>query len=676
MDDNNIQSSGNLYEYEEVAPPQRHHRSRRRSSIAAGTSLDATPENFAIERSTCYNDFAESTGIRRKARRNSLTGGYDKKQLSEKKLLDSMQFLQEYQGDSKSIKRLRERFQRRGSLMSRASTERASILGSSVVTSGNEGRSSDNDNSIEVTDLSKGGRESSSIPLTEVHRTHQRKQDLEREHLIESLVNFSCHTPSAVLEDLISHELKLWKHTHANRKDSDIDASEGSLSSLSDDEADDGKMEKFSDHMTHSRSSIQSRASIDDALFRSRPSLPSTSGRKSALLFIDINGFTKLSTMLDVEFLSKVINSYFEMIVGEVISHGGDILKFAGDAMFCEWRESDQEEEYATELAFEESFNGLKQLNKSLSSSQEFSHSASIPTVSICVWQAAKCAASIVRKFSDYHVSLPGESTFSKDSGRSNEAMLNVHCGIGVGHMVGLHVGDYRESMEEEPQDDNAVELRREFLFLGEPIDQVSRAAHVASDGEVLASPEALRALYLCCGTPADMAKSTIPQCIASRSRLFISLEPKQESLKSYSPNQVDVQIPIYENLRRHCKKLHRSALSRLCLQMALYVHPVVRGDELAISKGATKMPKLDAPQNRHLAEAELRSVYTMFIKALVSPKLSGSERTDSALFKALGEIMHVTSRELDRYSGQLRQFIVDDKGLFIHLPCLAGCIC
>ena len=64
--DDNFQPAGGLYE--ESAPP-RHHRSRRRSSIAAGTSLEVTPENRAIERSTCYNDFAESPGVKRKPRR-------------------------------------------------------------------------------------------------------------------------------------------------------------------------------------------------------------------------------------------------------------------------------------------------------------------------------------------------------------------------------------------------------------------------------------------------------------------------------------------------------------------------------------------------------------------------------------------------------------------------------
>lgn len=180
----------------------------------------------------------------------------------------------------------------------------------------------------------------------------------------------------------------------------------------------------------------------------------------------------------------------------------------------------------------------------------------------------------------------------------------------------------------------------------------------------MLASPEALKILDSYCGIPTDMKRSSDPQCIAARKQIFISLEPKLVSMVSNFPNKDDAQTPVYENLRRHCKLLHRTALSRLHLQTALYVHPVVRGDELAITKGATSIPKLDELQSRHLAEAELRSVYTMFIKALISPQLTLNSENDSSLLKTLGNVMHVTSRELDRYSGQLRQFIVDDKGL------------
>jgi hypothetical protein len=179
-----------------------------------------------------------------------------------------------------------------------------------------------------------------------------------------------------------------------------------------------------------------------------------------------------------------------------------------------------------------------------------------------------------------------------------------------------------------------------------------------------MASPQAMKALAACCEIPCKIEVSDSPVCIASRGQLLVSLQPKQAHMLEFLPREDGVHTPVYENLRRHCVHLHRGALSRLHLQMALYVHPVVRGDELVISQRA----KTIAPQSRHLAEAELRSVYTMFIKALVSPRTTGRNDIDKVLFKTLGDIMHVTSRELDRYSGQLRQFIVDDKGKILSM--------
>lgn len=155
------------------------------------------------------------------------------------------------------------------------------------------------------------------------------------------------------------------------------------------------------------------------------------------------------------------------------------------------------------------------------------------------------------------------------------------------------------------------------------------------------------------------------PVIIARREDCFINLDP-------YNPwgdaedGDVPAALQPYESLRMHCKALNHAALARLHLQMALYVHPVIRSDEVALS-AAIQAGKILQPtetlESRHRAEAELRSVYTMFIKAIISPRITGMKEVDEELYKMLGDIMHVTSRELDRYSGHLRQFIVDDKG-------------
>lgn len=60
-----------------------------------------------------------------------------------------------------------------------------------------------------------------------------------------------------------------------------------------------------------------------------------------AVLVADISGFTPLTERLTkkgpggIELLTKCINSYFDLIIGTVEAHGGDVIKFAGDAVIC-----------------------------------------------------------------------------------------------------------------------------------------------------------------------------------------------------------------------------------------------------------------------------------------------------------------------------------------------------
>jgi class 3 adenylate cyclase len=289
---------------------------------------------------------------------------------------------------------------------------------------------------------------SNTLPAANVVKSNDPKNSAEKDQIIESLVWFSFHTPRTVLEDLISHEMELWRSQRRNSvrnllNDGGLMRDDASYSSAS---VSGASCKTFSEAMVQ----VRGRKKTGDTI-----KLPKCVERESALLFVDMSGFTKLSTMLDVESLSKVINSYFDMIVGEVIQYGGDILKFAGDAFFAEWKvvEDDDDEEGNRD-------NPLAHLNASLASINEFNwdDDDDIPKLSSCVLSAAKCGASIVKKFSDYQVTAVSEKT-----------MLNVHCGVGVGHLVGLHVGDFKEDQEED-----GVELRREFLILGEPIDQVS----------------------------------------------------------------------------------------------------------------------------------------------------------------------------------------------------------
>lgn len=69
----------------------------------------------------------------------------------------------------------------------------------------------------------------------------------------------------------------------------------------------------------------------------------------AAVLFADISGFTSLTERLvslgarGFEQLASHLNRYFSCMISIIDSHGGDIVKFAGDALFIIWPTSSAE---------------------------------------------------------------------------------------------------------------------------------------------------------------------------------------------------------------------------------------------------------------------------------------------------------------------------------------------
>lgn len=74
-----------------------------------------------------------------------------------------------------------------------------------------------------------------------------------------------------------------------------------------------------------------------DAETESTVCSPSFQRFHGALLFVDISGFTALSQKLNVEELKNHINDYFTKMLNIVDKHGGDVIKFAGDALYIIW---------------------------------------------------------------------------------------------------------------------------------------------------------------------------------------------------------------------------------------------------------------------------------------------------------------------------------------------------
>ncbi|HYF61733.1 MAG TPA: adenylate/guanylate cyclase domain-containing protein, partial [Herpetosiphonaceae bacterium] len=86
------------------------------------------------------------------------------------------------------------------------------------------------------------------------------------------------------------------------------------------------------------------------------PAAPLVQHGLAAVLFADITGFTSLADGLTrqgpagTETLSQVLNTYFGQLTALINAHGGDVLKFAGDALVAVWMADDEAGLAATAL--------------------------------------------------------------------------------------------------------------------------------------------------------------------------------------------------------------------------------------------------------------------------------------------------------------------------------------
>jgi class 3 adenylate cyclase len=331
--------------------------------------------------------------------------------------------------------------------------------------------------------------------------------------------------------------------------------------------------------------------------------LPAAAQFEGAVMFVDVSGFTKLATVLDPESLSKVINSYFQMIVNKVHEYDGDVQKFAGDALFAEWRVTEKR--------------GLHQ----------------------CVGESAACAASMVKSCA--HFPVLGLIS-AVEAVNAAVTSLNIHVGLGVGRMTGVHVGNNS--------------YRREYLYIGQSIFQATEACNKASLGQAMASQPFI-----------DILQCISPQAMAMDERICLVATPEGSlyDLSEYS-RTVLVRNARSRGITDKVEGLQEEALMEYRRLMSLYVHPVVVANDIAVSDGSIAAKATVDTKERHMEEAEMRSVYVMFINLIIPShlaSLSGDLNNDAELIHLLNDTMNLVSSKLEQYSGHLRQFIVDDKG-------------
>ncbi|KAH8046808.1 cGMP-dependent protein kinase [Aureococcus anophagefferens] len=148
--------------------------------------------------------------------------------------------------------------------------------------------------------------------------------------------------------------------------------------------------------------------------------------------------------------LKRHINAIYTRAVDIIVKHGGDVLKFAGDAMLITWLAASDGDV---------ALNGV-------------------------VAAAANCALALQGPGSVHHVKEDGV-----------DVHLSMHCALGAGKLTAYRLGD-RD--------------RWEFIVAGEPLEQIRVAEPCASAGQTSLSPEVWRRLARngFSGAPSDLEPS------------------------------------------------------------------------------------------------------------------------------------------------------------------------
>eukprot|EP01126_Amoeba_proteus_P038719 TRINITY_DN404_c0_g2_i2.p1 TRINITY_DN404_c0_g2~~TRINITY_DN404_c0_g2_i2.p1 ORF type:complete len:225 (-),score=51.67 TRINITY_DN404_c0_g2_i2:48-641(-) len=144
--------------------------------------------------------------------------------------------------------------------------------------------------------------------------------------------------------------------------------------------------------------------------------LPMITIHGCALVFADISGFTPLTEKMSklgskgIELMSSHLNNFFDKLIGIIHLYGGDVIKFAGDAVFAVWADEEVASNKQTRLA------------------------------------NLACQSALAMQSQLHNFCVEG-------------CTLRLHIGIGSGRLGFVHVGGVNEKME--------------FLITGEPLEQV-----------------------------------------------------------------------------------------------------------------------------------------------------------------------------------------------------------
>ena len=163
------------------------------------------------------------------------------------------------------------------------------------------------------------------------------------------------------------------------------------------------------------------------------------------------------------EAMRDVVSACFAAIVEIVSRHGGDVVKFAGDALFVAWPAGKDRLVDRRREEKESDLNRNRNRNRNRDETPSFETETYDETLGETALRAVQCGLAI------------------QACAREHEAFegLQLKLVIGAGRARGVNVG--------------GVDDRWEYAIAGEPVTQIARCAPFAAPGEVVVSPECAR---------------------------------------------------------------------------------------------------------------------------------------------------------------------------------------
>ena len=306
---------------------------------------------------------------------------------------------------------------------------------------------------------------------------------------------------------------------------------------------------------------IQNRIVADPSPIES----PVSEEMPAAILFADISGFTPLTEKLaekgptGVETLARLLNEYFGQLIDIIHEYGGDIVKFAGDALIAVWP-------IVADLPVSPALTNVGQTQNQKANT--------ITRADQWQWtmRVAECALKIRERLTNY---------------RAEDSNLYLKLAISTGNITTAHVG--------------GVFNRWEFLLTGAPLVELGIANNLADAGDIIITPSSWKLIRNdCIAVPIEFE---LKEAIAQGGRLNSLNKPSSIFSSNVKPN---IPAGAESSLRAY---IPGAIINRLSAGQSSWIAELRRVTVLFIN-----LPELD--QNTELEKAQKiaqliqRSVY------------------------------------------------------------------